>query len=181
MTNTEKQKMLAGEWYFPSDKTLFAEREQAKVLCHEFNQLGPDNRKQARGLIKTLFGSAPSAWVEPPFYCDYGYNIHTGKAFYANHGVTILDAAPVTFGDHVLLGPGVLISTATHPMEVEPRRKGLEVAYPIHIGDDVWIGMGAKILPGVSIGDGAVIGAGAVVTKDVEAGSTVTGVPAAPR
>lgn len=177
-TRSEKEKMLAGEAYFASDKQLQRERMEAKRQCYAFNQLPPDEIKTRIRAIKGLFAAAPSPWVESPFYCDYGYNITTGKQFYANHGVTILDAAPVTFGDHVLLGPGVLISTATHPLDPEQRKRGIETAAPISIGNNVWVGMGAKILPGVTIGDNAIVAAGAVVNRDVPNDVTVAGVPA---
>lgn len=176
----EKQRMLTEQEYFPSNKVLQQERFEAKTVCHEFNQLSPAEGKTARKLIKQLFGQSVNSWVEPPFYCDYGYNIKVGKNFYANHGVVILDAAPVTFGDDVLLGPGVLISTATHPKDPHKRRKGLESAHPITVGNGVWIGMGAKILPGITIGDNAIIGAGAVITKDVPADTVYAGIPAMP-
>ena len=175
---TEKQKMLQGEEYFPSHKELQLERAHAKGICHQFNQMPPSEGKASRALIKSLFGNSINPWIEPSFYCDYGYNISTGKNFYANHGLVILDAAPVIFGDDVMLAPGVLISTATHPLDPIKRKKGLEMAHPITIGNNVWIGMGAKILDGVTIGDNAVIAAGAVVNKDVAANVVVAGVPA---
>lgn len=175
---TEKQKMLQGLDYFPSDKALQQERAQAKRLCQAFNQADIDDRKASRKIIKSLFGKCAGAWIEPNFYCDYGFNISTGKNFYANHGLVILDAAPVTFGDDVMIGPGVLISTATHPLDAAKRKKGIETAKPIKIGNNVWIGMGAKILEGVTIGDNAVIAAGALVNKDVQANFLVAGVPA---
>ncbi|MFT6992161.1 MAG: maltose O-acetyltransferase [Paraglaciecola sp.] len=175
---TEKQKMLQGFEYFPSDKSLQQDRANAKRLCQQFNQYDIDDRKGSRKIIKSLFGQCAGAWIEPNFYCDYGYNISTGKNFYANHGLVILDAAAVTFGDNVMLAPGVMISTATHPLDVVKRNKGIEIAKPINIGNNVWIGMGAKILEGVHIGDNAVIAAGAVVNKDVPASTLVAGVPA---
>jgi maltose O-acetyltransferase len=175
---TEKQKMLQGLEYFPSDKSLQQDRAQAKRLCQQFNQCDIDDRKGSRKIIKSLFGRCAGAWIEPNFYCDYGYNISTGKNFYANHGLVILDAAPVNFGDDVMLAPGVLISTATHPLDAAKRNKGIETAKPINIGNSVWIGMGAKILEGVNIGDNAAIAAGAVVNKDVAANTVVAGVPA---
>jgi maltose O-acetyltransferase len=165
---TEKQKMLAAEPYFPSNKQLQADRMNAKTICHHFNQLPPNQFKQGMKVLKELFGRTQSFWIEPQFYCDYGYNIYLGKQFYANHGCVILDAAPVTIGDDVMLAPGVLISTATHPLEPKKLNKG----------NSVWIGMGAKILPGVTIGDNAVIAAGAVVNKSVAANTVVAGVPA---
>lgn len=175
---TEKQKMLQGFEYFPSDKSLQQDRAKAKKLCQQFNQHDIDDRKGSRQIIKSLFGHCAGAWIEPHFYCDYGYNISTGKNFYANHGLVILDAAPVTFGDDVMLAPGVLISTSTHPLDAVRRNKGIETAQPINVGNNVWIGMGVKILEGVNIGDNAVIAAGAVVNKDVAANTLVAGVPA---
>lgn len=176
---TEKQKMLTGVEYFPSNKLLQQERAEAKQLCHQFNHCEPNQRKESRKLLQTLLADSPNPWIEPNFYCDYGYNIRTGKNFYANHNVVILDAATVTFGDDVMLAPGVLISTASHPLDNTKRKKGLELALPISIGNNVWIGMGANILDGVTIGDNAVIAAGAVVNKDVAANTVVAGVPAA--
>ena len=175
---SEQEKMLQGLEYFPSNKTLQQQRSQAKALCHQFNHWDPTDKKGSRKLLKTLLSHSPNPWLEPPFYCDYGYNIITGANFYANHGVVILDAAEVRIGDDVMLGPGVLISTATHPLDAARRKKGIESAHPICIGNNVWVGMGAKILPGVTIGDNAVIAAGAVVNKDVAAHTLVAGVPA---
>jgi maltose O-acetyltransferase len=175
---TEKQKMLQGEEYFPSNKVLQLERAHAKNICHQFNQMTPNDRKSSRTMIRSLLENSANPWIETPFYCDYGYNISTGRNFYANHGAIILDAAPVVFGDDVMLAPGVLISTATHPFDPQKRKKGLEIARPITVGNNVWIGMGAKILDGVTIGDNAVIAAGAVVNKDVPASVVVAGVPA---
>jgi maltose O-acetyltransferase len=175
---SEQEKMLQGLEYFPSNKLLQQQRNQAKALCHQFNQWDPNDRKGSRKVLKELLKNSPNPWLEPPFYCDYGYNIITGANFYANHGVVILDPAEVIMGDDVMLGPGVLISTATHPLDVAKRKKGIETAHAITIGNNVWVGMGAKILPGVNIGDNAVIGAGAVVNKDVAANTMVAGVPA---
>jgi maltose O-acetyltransferase len=175
---SEKEKMLQGFEYFPSDKILQKDRANAKRICQKFNQFDIDDRKGSRKLLRDLFGEYNGAWIEPSFYCDYGYNISLGKNFYANHGLVILDAAKVTFGDNVMLAPGVLISTATHPLDPHKRQKGIETANSITIGNNVWIGMGVKILDGVSIGDNAVIAAGAVVNKDVKANTLVAGVPA---
>ena len=175
---TEKQKMLQGLEYFPSDKSLQQDRANAKKLCQQFNHCDIDDRKGGRKIIKSLFGQCLGAWIEPSFYCDYGYNITAGKNFYANHGLVILDAALVTFGDDVMLAPGVMISTSTHPLDPLKRNKGIETAKPVNIGNSVWIGMGAKILEGVNIGDNAVIAAGAVVNKDVPPNTVVAGVPA---
>ena len=175
---SEKEKMLRGELYFPSNKVLQQDRATAKAACQQFNQAPETQRKSAMKALQSLFAESPNAWIEPTFYCDYGYNIRMGRNFYANHNVVILDAAPVTFGDDVMLAPGVLLSTASHPLDAKRRNKGLETARPITIGNSVWIGMGAKILDGVTIGDNAVIAAGAVVNKDVAADTVVAGVPA---
>jgi maltose O-acetyltransferase len=175
---SEKEKMLQGLEYFPSDKALQKDRAHAKRMCQQFNQFDIDDRKGSRKLLSNLVGEYNGAWIEPDFYCDYGYNISLGKNFYANHGLVILDAAKVIFGNDVMLAPGVLISTATHPFDPTKRKKGIETANPITIGNNVWIGMGAQILDGVCIGDNAVIAAGAVVNKDVKSNTLVAGVPA---
>lgn len=175
---SEKQKMLQGLDYFPSDKTLQQERAKAKKLCQQFNQHNIDDRKGSRKILHELLGYKANAWIEPDFYCDYGYNIKVGLNFYANHGLVILDPAPVVIGNDVMVAPGVLISTATHPLDAQLRKKGIESAHAISIGNNVWIGMGAKILDGVTIGDNAVIAAGAVVVNDVHSGTLVGGVPA---
>lgn len=175
---SEKEKRQQGLEYNANTKELRRERMQAKSVCHDFNQLGPKDISARSKLLFGLLKQSRNPWIEPPFQCDYGYNISTGENFYANHGVVILDAAQVTIGDNVLLAPGVMITTATHPLNASRRQQGMEIARPIVIGNNVWVGMGAKILPGVSIGDNAVIAAGAVVTKDVAANSLVAGVPA---
>ncbi|WP_143562414.1 sugar O-acetyltransferase [Shewanella sp. UCD-KL12] len=175
---SEKLKMLAGENFLANDDELAADRLKAKQLCHQFNQLAPDLKLESERLICQLFNRCESHTIEVPFYCDYGFNISVGSNFYANHGVIILDAAPVQIGDDVLLAPGVMITTVTHPIDAQKRRLGLESALPITIGNNVWVGMGAKILPGVTIGDNAVVAAGAVVVKNVASNTVVAGVPA---
>jgi maltose O-acetyltransferase len=128
-----------------------------------------------------LFGRlADDAIIEAPFHCDYGFNISVGAHFYANLNCLFLDCAPIEIGDQVLLGPGVHLYTATHPLSSAERRKGLELAKPITVGDDAWLGGGAIVLPGLTIGDRAVVGAGSVVTRDVPAGERVAGNPARP-
>lgn len=174
----DRAKRLQGVEYNANTKALRRDRMRAKVICHEFNQLGPADISARSKLLFELFKESKNPWLEPPFYCDYGYNISTGDNFYANHGVVILDAAPVTIGHDVLLGPGVNISTVSHPLNAERRQQKLEIAKPIVIGNNVWVGMGAQILSGVTIGDNAVIAAGAVVTNDVAASTLVAGVPA---
>ena len=176
---TEKEKMLAGELYNAGDPVLVKERHHARLLTQQINKLDEDSKKERNQLLRQLMpNSGKGLWIEPPFYCDYGYNIKTGKNVFFNFNCVILDVMPVTIGSDVLFGPNVQIYTATHPMEAEARKTWLEFAKPISIGNDVWVGGGAIICPGVSIGNGVVIGAGAVVTKSVPDNVFVGGNPA---
>lgn len=179
MSNTEKAKMLCGELYNAADSTLVRERLRARQLCHEYNVSAPDAFSLRENLLQRLLGTKPeNCTIEPMFRCDYGYNIHLGENFYANFDLIILDVSEVRIGDNCLCGPRVSILTATHPTDPDMRRGGLEFGRRITIGDNVWIGAGAIINPGVTIGDNALIGSGAVVTRDVAPGKTVGGVPA---
>ena len=175
---TEHEKMQKGLLYLAFDDSLLADRQSAKELLFDFNSLRPSQKQERNALLQKLFGRAGNdIWVESPFQCDYGYNIHVGNNFYANHNCIILDGAKVTIGDNVLLGPNVGLYTAGHPLDVEQRIKGYEYAYPITIGNNVWIGAGVSILPGVTVGDNSVIGAGSVVTKDLAANVVAVGNP----
>ncbi|MGF1693276.1 sugar O-acetyltransferase [Photobacterium kagoshimensis] len=177
---TEKEKMLAGEIYQAFDEQLVVERDRAKAICFQLNQTCPTERERRQLLINTLLDRASDAWIESPFNCDYGYNIKVGKGFYVNHGCTILDGAPVVFGDNCLLAPGVVIATAGHPLDPVERASGDEFAKAITVGNDVWFGANVTVCPGVTIGDSVVIGAGSVVTKDLPAKSVCVGSPAKP-
>jgi len=175
---TEKEKMLAGDLYLAFGETLFEERQAAMDLLYEFNKLHPRKAEERKAYIRKLFGAVgENFWIEQRFHCDYGYNIRVGDNFYANVGCTILDCAPVTIGDNVLLAPNVSLYTAGHPTDTEQRVSGLEYAHPISIGNNVWIGGGAIVLPGISIGDNTIIGAGSVVTKDIPANVIAVGNP----
>jgi maltose O-acetyltransferase len=171
---TEKDKMISGEPYMSNDIQLTQERKRAKVLCFRYNQ---EVENLNKGLLSELFGYATDAYLEPPFYCDYGYNIKAGANFYANHNLVVLDCAPVTIGDNVFIAPNVVISTATHPVEALVRNSGLEYAKPIRIGNNVWIGASVTILPGVDIGDNVTIGAGSVVTRSIPDNCVAVGNP----
>ncbi|TPX34890.1 hypothetical protein SmJEL517_g02542 [Synchytrium microbalum] len=178
---TEKEKALAGELYNANDKELVDDREACKKLIRKYNH--PDReREELPKILKELLvddGKTDPPFIEPPFYCDYGYNITYGKNVYMNHNCIILDCNKVTIGDNVMFAPNVAIYAATHPLEAEIRRDmGPELAFPVTIGSDVWIGGNSVILPGVTIGDGAVVGAGSVVTKDVAPYTVVVGNPA---
>lgn len=176
---TEKEKMLAGMLYNGLDPELARARAESRKLQMELDGLPSDQEEKRREALGRLFGSCgPSAIVEPGFRCDYGSNIHVGRDFFANVNCTILDVCEVRIGDSCLLAPGVIISTAAHPVDPALRAAKLELGKPITIGNNVWIGAAAVINPGVQIGDNAVIGSGSVVTKDVPANAVVAGNPA---
>lgn len=166
---TEKQKMMRQELYDANnDPELLAERLRAKKLCHTFNQLDPADVQQQTDILHELLGSIKgTCQILAPFWCDYGYNIEIGEDFFLNHQSVILDAARVSFGDHVYIGPNCGFYTAAHPLDAERRNQGLETARPISVGSHVWIGGGVQVLPGVNIGSDVVIGAGSVVTRDI--------------
>lgn len=175
---TEKQKMANGILYDANDQELKQDRLRMKKLLFEYNRLAPEQEKERELLLRKAMGRAGADFlIEPPFYCDYGYHIEFGEHFYANTGLVILDGAKVTIGNHVLIGPNVGIYTAGHPLETDIRDQGMEYAYPVVIGDHVWIGGGVQIVPGVCIGDNSVIGAGSVVTKDIPANVIAAGNP----
>lgn len=175
---TEKEKMLRGELYQAWDEELVQERLRARKFTREFNQSSEHDSDYRNRLIRELFGSSgEELGIEPPFYCDYGYNIHVGEGFFANFDCVFLDVCKITIGDRVLLGPKVQVYTATHPINAEDRKTGLEYGKQVNIGNDVWISGGAIINPGVSIGDNTVIGSGSVVTRDMPANVFAAGNP----
>ncbi len=176
---SEKEKMLAGEWYNANyDRALSEERMRAQDLCHELNQTNPGDKKTRQKIIVELLGYIPeNVNISSPFTVDYGWNIKVGKNVFINMNNYFMDGAEITFGDNVFVGPSCGFYTADHPLDAEDRRKGLEKASPIKVGDDVWIGAGVSVMPGVTIGDRSVIGAGSVVTKDIPPDSLAMGVP----
>ncbi|MDY6982942.1 MAG: sugar O-acetyltransferase [Pseudomonadota bacterium] len=164
---SQRERMLAGELYDALDPELVAARARARDLCWALNATLESQQDERRAILQQLFGSGgDSVWMQPPFYCDYGTNIHCGERVYFNFNCIVLDVCDVHIGGFTLFGPGVQILTPLHPLDAALRRKQ-EYGKPIHIGADVWIGAGAMILPGVRIGDRAVVGAGSVVTKDI--------------
>jgi maltose O-acetyltransferase len=176
---SEQQKMAAGEWYNCLDPALDALRDRARLAVHQHNGMSPDKRGTIGPALRNLFAQAPSSvFIEAPFHCSYGMNIVFGENVYLNAGCVILDSAPVHIGSGTMLGPSVQIYCAEHAKDPALRRQGLEIAKPVDIGPEVWIGGGAIILAGVTIGARAIIGAGSVVTRDVAADTIVVGNPA---
>jgi len=147
-------------------------------MTFNFNNLHPSKIDERSELIKKLLGKVSRNFlIESPFQCDYGYNIFIGENFYSNYNCTILDNAKVTIGDNVMFASNVSLFTAGHPIHFEPRKAGIEYAFPITIGDNVWLGGGVIINPGITIGDNVVIGSGSVVTKDIPSNSMAVGNP----
>ena len=177
MSMTERDKMLAGELYDPFDPELTQGREHARDLTHLLNQTRDRDADERRSILKLLFGTGgDTVWLQPPFFCDYGSNIHMGERVFFNFNCTILDVCKVTIGDYTQIGSGVQILTPLHPLDAALRRQQ-EYGAPVTIGADVWIGSGALILPGVTIGHRTVIGAGSVVTKDIPSDVLAVGNP----
>lgn len=176
---TEKEKMLAGEIYDACNPELLEELNAVKVLCQQYNQLLPTDFAARNKMLQQMLGQADAdTFINQPFYCDYGKQIRVGKRFFANFCLTILDEAPVTFGDDCFVGPNVSIYTACHSTNPVERNTRQEWAKPVTIGNNVWIGGSVTILAGVTIGDNCTIGAGSVVTRDIPANSVAVGNPA---
>lgn len=176
---TEKEKMLKQMLYDANyDKDLLEQRTKAKELCYDFNNLRPSDEKGQKEILKKLLGRTKNNFIiTAPFWCDYGYNIEVGENFYSKHNLVILDGGKVSFGDNVFIAPNCGFYTAGHPIDFERRNKGLEYAYPISVGNNVWIGAGVQVMPGVTIGDNVVIGGGSVVVKDIPSNSVAVGNP----
>ncbi|HEX6978969.1 MAG TPA: sugar O-acetyltransferase [Alphaproteobacteria bacterium] len=176
---SEKEKMLTGQLYLPFGPELAADRRRAQTLLHAYNATTADEPERRARLLRDLLGAVgENTTVRPPFHCDYGYNIRLGSGVFLNFGCVFLDVVPIEIRDLCQIGPGVHVYAADHPRDPDLRRAGLEQGRPVRIGNNVWIGGGAIILPGIVIGDDAVIAAGSVVTRDVPAGATVAGNPA---
>ena len=170
--------MLLGQLYNASDPVLVAARSLARWLTKRLNDLDPDDHDARDRVLRDLLGDiGANSWVETPFHCDYGTQIHLGARVFVNMGCIFLDAAPITIGDDAQLGPAVQLLTSDHPRDASQRTGGLESALPISIGARAWLGGGAIVLPGVTVGHDTVIGAGSVVTRSVAAGVTAAGNP----
>lgn len=175
--STMREKMLRGELYDPQDIELSLARVRARDLCQDLNATRESDAELRRRILKELLGAGgDDVWLQPPFYCDYGFNILLGKNCFFNFNCVVLDICEVKVGDFVFVGPAVQIYTAMHPMDAMLRRKQ-EFGKPVEIGSDVWIGGGAIINPGVRIGSRSVIGSGSVVTRDIPEGVFAAGNP----
>ncbi len=176
---TEKEKAAAGLLYAANtDNELVSAWQKAKEKCYEYNAIPPWEKEKRDDYIKQFLGkTGKRIMILSPFYCDYGYNIEIGEGFFANMNLVILDGAKVKIGANAYIAPNVGIYTAGHPLDVKQRNMGLEYAYPVTIGDNVWIGAHVAILPGVTIGDNTVIGAGSVVNKDISSNVLAAGNP----
>jgi len=176
---TEKDKMISGLPYRANDPELIKQRKAIRKILAAYNQVGVHEAADQIEMLQKILGKmGEGSWIEPPFYCDYGYNIAVGKDFYMNFDCVILDVAPVIIGDNVMCGPKAQLLTATHSIDAKERNfSDTELGKPITIGDRVWLGAGVIVCPGVTIGDEAVIGAGSVVTKDIPQGVFAAGNP----
>jgi maltose O-acetyltransferase len=178
-TRSQRERMLAGDLYLADDPVLAEESRRAAALTKEFNDSSPFDPATRRRLLVELLGSlGEETEIRPPFYCDYGFNTHIGARGFVNFGVVSLDVAPIRIGDDVQIGPRVQLLTPTHPLEPEARRDKWEAAQPITVGENVWLGGGVIVCPGVTIGPDTVVGAGAVVTGDLPAAVLAAGAPA---
>lgn len=161
-----------------SDKSVMDQQKKARELTQKLNTMDRSDFEGLQAVVKELLGKCENAWINPPFYCDYGFNIEVGRNLFINYNCTILDVAKVNIGDNVLIAPNVSIYTAGHPLHADTRKTGYEYGIPVTIGDNVWIGGNSIIMPGVTVGCNSVIGAGSVVTKDVPDWTIVAGNPA---
>jgi galactoside O-acetyltransferase len=175
---TIREKMQSGELYLPSDETILKEQYARLEILYDFNATRPSELEKREEILRRLFAEiGEDCYIEPPLHANWGSHTHFGNHVYANFNLTLVDDGDIFVGDNVMFGPNVTLATAGHPVEPERRRLGMQFNIPIHIGNNVWIGAGSIVLPGVTIGDNTVIGAGSVVTKDIPAGVVAVGNP----
>lgn len=165
------------EMAYVSDHDVFEQQRITRRLVYKLNSIDTSNFEAIAEIVKELFGKSENAFVNPPFHCDYGFNIEVGKNFFANYNCCILDVAKVKIGDNCFIAPNVAIYTAGHPIHPDTRNSGYEYGISVTIGDNVWIGGNTVICPGVNIGNNVVIGAGSVVTKDIPDMTVAAGNP----
>lgn len=177
--SSHKERMLAGEWYLADDLELVAGIERARLLVERFNNADALDAEGRREVLAQLLGEVgEDVAVRPPLQVDYGSHVTIGAGTFINFGAILLDCAPITIGADVQLGPNVQLLTPIHPLEAKPRRDKWEAAKPITLGDNVWLGGGVIVCPGVTIGENTVVGAGSVVTRDLPANVVAVGNPA---
>ena len=176
---TEKERMERGMLYDPGDKAITADQFRTSDLLYDFIMSRPSETEKRNQLMKRLFAAiGENCYIEPPFHANWsGQHVSMGSGVYVNFNLTIVDDGKVWIGDHVMIGPNVTIATAGHPVLPRLREKGIQYNMPVRIGDNVWIGAGAIILPGVTIGNNSVIGAGSIVTKDIPSDTIAVGNP----
>jgi maltose O-acetyltransferase len=176
---SQRERMLAGDNYIADDPELTREANRAALLTAELNNTAADDHPSRFRILGELLGNVGvGTYIRPPFHCDYGYQIHIGSRTFANYGLVALDVGKITIGDDVQIGPNVQLLTPTHPIEAELRRAKWEGSQPITIGNNVWLGGGVIVCPGVTIGENTVVGAGAVVVRDLPANVVAVGNPA---
>jgi maltose O-acetyltransferase len=176
---TQRERMLAGDPYLPDDPEIASESRRAMKLCEEYNRTSVESPEERERILRELLGSVgESVVLRPPFHCDLGYQIRIGARTFANFNLVALDVAAITIGEDVAIGPNVQLLTPTHPLDADLRRSKIEGAKPITIGDNVWLGGGVIVLPGVTIGENTVVGAGSVVVRDLPANVVAVGNPA---
>jgi maltose O-acetyltransferase len=176
---SQRERMLAGDPYVASDPELQKASRRAIGLCEQYNRTSVNEPDERQRILRELLGSVGAeVEIRPPFHCDYGAQIRIGARTFANFNLVALDVAHITIGEDVQIGPNVQLLTATHPVEPEPRRAKIEGAKPISIGNNVWLGGGVIVCPGVTIGENTVVGAGAVVVRDLPANVVAVGNPA---
>ena len=175
----QRERMLRGDMYFSADEALVKERHRARRLCRAYKATTEEQGEERTRLLKELLGGTGEALtIEPDFTCDYGTYITVGENFYANFGLVVLDTCPVRIGNNCMFGPRVSLFTAGHPLDPEVRNSGWEFGAPITIGDNVWIGGGSILNPGVTLGNNVVVGSGSVVTKSFGDNVVIAGNPA---
>lgn len=173
-----EDRMHSQKLYFCTDQDLIKEQTRCLEILYDFNQTRPSEITKRQEIMKQLFAEVgEDCYIEPPFHTNWGKHVHMGNNVYANFNLTLVDDTHIYIGDYVMFGPNVTVATAAHPIEPNLRRKQAEFNVAVHVGDNVWIGAGAVILPGITIGENSVIGAGSVVTKDIPANVVAVGNP----